>query len=47
KPRELCKFNTCTHIHEPGCGVIAAFENGEIDPNRYHSYINMLESLEN
>lgn len=46
EPRETCKFNTCTHIHEPGCGVIAAFENGEIDPNRYHSYINMLESLE-
>ena len=47
EPRESCKFNTCTHIHEPGCGVIEAFENGEIDPNRYHSYINMLESLEN
>lgn len=45
KPREVCKFNTCTHIHEPGCGVIAAFEEGEIDPNRYHSYISMLESL--
>lgn len=46
EPREHCKFNTCTHIHEPECGVIAAFENGEIDPNRYNSYINMLESLE-
>lgn len=45
EPRENCKFNTCTHIHEPGCGVIAAFEEGEIDANRYHSYINMLESL--
>ncbi len=46
EPRQNCKFNTCTHIHEPKCGVIAAFENGDIDPNRYHSYINMLESLE-
>ena len=46
EPREQCKFNTCTHIHEPGCGVIKAFEEGEIDPNRYHSYISMLESLE-
>ncbi|MEP1304733.1 MAG: ribosome small subunit-dependent GTPase A [Balneola sp.] len=45
--RESCKFNTCTHIHEPGCGVITAFEEGKIDPNRYNSYINMLESLEN
>ncbi|MEO9887443.1 MAG: ribosome small subunit-dependent GTPase A [Balneola sp.] len=47
EPRESCKFNTCTHIHEPGCGVITAFEEGKIDPNRYNSYINMLESLEN
>ena len=46
EPRQECKFNTCTHIHEPGCGVIAAFEAGEIDPGRYNSYINMLESLE-
>jgi len=47
EPRQYCKFNTCTHNHEPGCGVIAAFENGDIDPNRYNSYINMIESLEN
>lgn len=45
EPRQDCKFNTCTHLHEPGCGVIAAFERGEIDPGRYNSYINMLESL--
>lgn len=45
EPRESCKFNTCTHIHEPSCGVITAFEEGKIDPNRYHAYINMLESL--
>lgn len=45
KPRTFCKFNTCTHIHEPNCGVIAAFENGEIDESRYNSYINMIESL--
>lgn len=47
KPREHCKFNTCTHVHEPGCGVIEAFENGKVDANRYHSYLNMLDSLEN
>jgi ribosome biogenesis GTPase len=46
EPRKQCKFNNCTHIHEPGCGVIAAFEEGKIDAGRYHSYINMLESLE-
>lgn len=47
EPRQHCKFNNCTHVHEPGCGVLEAFENGEIDANRYHSYINMLESLKN
>ncbi len=44
--RKHCKFNTCTHIHEPSCGVIAAFEEGKIDAGRYNSYINMLESIE-
>jgi len=46
EPRQQCKFNTCTHIHEPNCGVVAAFEEGLIDANRYNSYINMLESIE-
>ncbi|MEX2602210.1 MAG: ribosome small subunit-dependent GTPase A [Balneolaceae bacterium] len=45
KPRENCKFNNCTHSHEPGCGVSAAFEAGEIHPERYFSYLNILESL--
>lgn len=45
EPRKHCKFNNCTHSHEPKCGVIKAFENGEIDPHRYDSYLRMLESL--
>ena len=44
-PREHCKFNTCTHNHEPKCGVAEAFENGEIAASRYNSYLNMLDSL--
>lgn len=46
EPRQHCKFNNCTHSHEPNCGVIEAFENGEIDASRYRSYLQMLESLE-
>jgi ribosome biogenesis GTPase len=34
-----CDFSDCTHIHEPGCAVIAALERGEISPERYDSYI--------
>lgn len=46
EPRQHCKFNNCTHSHEPGCGVIEAFEAGKIHPNRYDSYLRILESLE-
>jgi ribosome biogenesis GTPase len=45
EPRRNCKFNNCTHSHEPGCGVIAAFEEGKINPNRYDSYLKILDSL--
>ena len=41
-----CKFNTCTHHHEPGCAVIKAVDKGEIFLQRYESYLNMLESIE-
>jgi len=46
EPRQYCKFNNCTHNHEPNCGVVEAFERGEIDPERYYSYLNMLEGIE-
>jgi ribosome biogenesis GTPase / thiamine phosphate phosphatase len=46
EPRQNCKFYNCTHYHEPGCGVVQAYEDGKIDPDRYNSYLNMLESLE-
>jgi len=45
EPRRQCKFNNCTHSHEPGCGVIEAFQEGKIDPGRYDSYLNILDSL--
>jgi ribosome biogenesis GTPase len=37
-----CKFNNCTHEHEPGCAVRAAVEAGEIVASRYGSYLKML-----
>ena len=30
-----CAFSDCTHVHEPGCAVIQAVEDGRIDPGRY------------
>ncbi len=41
-----CRFNTCTHNHEPGCAVIAAVEEGKIAEERYASYFNLLETIE-
>lgn len=43
---EECRFNTCTHNHEPGCGVQDAFEKGEISEERFQSYLNILDSIE-
>jgi len=45
EPRQHCKYYNCTHYHEPKCGVVEAFENGEIDARRYESYLNILETL--
>lgn len=38
---ELCQFNDCTHMHEPGCAIQAAVSQGDIHPDRYHSYVRM------
>lgn len=41
-----CKFHNCQHVNEPGCAVIAAYEAGEISPDRYRSYITILQEDE-
>jgi ribosome biogenesis GTPase / thiamine phosphate phosphatase len=41
-----CKFNTCTHFHEPECAVIRAVEEEEIFPERYESYLKLLNTVE-
>lgn len=38
-----CKYYNCTHIHEPGCAVIEAAKNGEINPSRYLNYLSIYE----
>ena len=43
KAAEHCRFTPCTHTHEPGCAVKEALENGEISPERYTSYLGMIE----
>ncbi len=41
-----CQFNNCLHINEPGCAIKQAVMDGEINEDRYVSYVNILESLE-
>jgi ribosome biogenesis GTPase / thiamine phosphate phosphatase len=36
-----CQFSNCTHLHEPGCAVLLAVEEGTVHPERYDSYIRM------
>lgn len=38
-----CRFNNCTHTHEPGCAVLQALQNHFVAESRYQSYLNMLE----
>lgn len=45
----LCKFYNCSHLHEPGCGVISAIDlaNGAdgISTNRYKIYSDLYTEL--
>ncbi|MDO5970253.1 ribosome small subunit-dependent GTPase A [Flavivirga aquimarina] len=36
-----CKFKDCTHIHEKGCAILEAVENGEIDEEAYANFQKM------
>ena len=38
-----CKYNNCTHTHEPGCAVRTAVEDNLISRSRYSSYLSILE----
>ena len=36
-----CKFNNCSHVHENGCAILEAVENGEIDEDSYDNFKKM------
>lgn len=40
---EHCRFNNCTHTHEPGCAVLQAVTEGRISESRYRSYLSMMD----
>ncbi|MBC7886617.1 MAG: ribosome small subunit-dependent GTPase A [Ferruginibacter sp.] len=41
-----CQFNNCMHINEPDCAVKEAVNLGTVHPDRYYSYLNILDSIE-
>lgn len=41
-----CQFNNCLHLEEPGCAIKKALEEGRIYPERYFSYCNIFDSIE-
>ena len=37
-----CRFDNCTHTHEPGCAVLEAVADHRIADSRYNSYLSIL-----
>lgn len=37
-----CRYNNCTHVHEPGCAVKLALDRGGINQERYRNYLGLL-----
>jgi ribosome biogenesis GTPase len=37
-----CKYHNCTHVHEPGCAIKDAVENGIVSLLRYENYLSIL-----
>ncbi|MGH9419840.1 MAG: ribosome small subunit-dependent GTPase A [Thermoanaerobaculia bacterium] len=45
EPGQYCRFNDCTHLHEPGCAVKERAESGELSRARYDAYVRISEDL--
>lgn len=43
----FCRFQGCSHIHEPDCGIKNALEEGKISKIRYENYVLLYEELKN
>ncbi|HPG29903.1 MAG TPA: ribosome small subunit-dependent GTPase A [bacterium] len=41
-----CRFKDCSHIHENGCAIIEAVENGEIPESRYNNFLRLKKESE-
>jgi ribosome biogenesis GTPase len=41
-----CRFPDCTHTQEPGCAVLIALRNGELNDDRYQRYRKLQKEAE-
>lgn len=41
-----CKFIDCAHTNEPGCAVLRAVENGEVDEEKYRNFLRLKKEAE-
>lgn len=42
----LCKFNDCSHTHEPGCALKSAIKDGRVLPRRLESFLTIRDSVD-
>lgn len=40
-----CRFNDCTHVHEPGCAVLEGVAEGEIEPVRVEAFLSLAREM--
>jgi ribosome biogenesis GTPase / thiamine phosphate phosphatase len=40
-----CRFYNCHHLHEPGCAVLEAVEDGRIAPERHELYAQLVHEI--
>ncbi len=42
---DKCQFNDCSHLHDKGCAVRAAVEDGNLSLNRYQRFLKLKEKM--
>ncbi len=42
---EACRYRDCAHETEPGCAIVAALRDGELDPQRYDAWCRLGREL--
>lgn len=42
---DSCKFYNCSHLHEPGCGILKALDNKKIHEHRYLLFKNLIQQI--